>query len=90
MRDPPSTSSFAGEDKDHDETEYVRWWGTEMFIADDENTGCADLIRGAKPQVYGAISGYCRRISTSVEVFPGWLLCLKRYRLCLRGKGLFL
>jgi len=58
-----------------------------MFIADDEITGCVDLIRGEEPQVCGAISGYRRRISTSVEVFPGGFLCLKRFRLCLRGLG---
>jgi hypothetical protein len=73
MRDPPSTSSFAGEDKEHDETECVGWWGSGMFIADDEITGCVDLIRGEEPQVCGDISGYWRRISTSVEVFPGGL-----------------
>jgi hypothetical protein len=61
-----------------------------MFIADDEITGCVDLIRGEEPQVCGAISGYRRRISTSVEVFPGGLLCLKRFRFCFRGLGVFL
>jgi hypothetical protein len=44
MRNPPSTSSFAREDKDHDETEYVGWWGSEMFIADDEIAGCVGLV----------------------------------------------
>jgi hypothetical protein len=87
---PHTISSFAGEEKDHDETEYVWWGGTEMFIADDEITGCVDLIRGEEPQVCGAISGYRRRISTSVKVSPNGLLCLKRCRLFLRGLGVFL
>ena len=44
MKQPPSTSSIAGEDNDYDETEYVGWWGSEMFIADDEITGRVDVI----------------------------------------------
>jgi hypothetical protein len=48
---------------------------------------CVDLIRGEEPQVCGAISGYRRRISTSVEVFQVGFCALKRCRLCLRGLG---